>query len=158
MALAVKARPTGRLLFGSDGEQPTVVLPAVAANLSLPSVTIPADAIPSGAVIRRVTAGISFRKGVESSAALNAVAGDQEIQVRIDTPGTFINAIHIEDNTLSHAASSTEGGVLIMGSDDVSSEVSVVNATYEFQWTLAVVDGASITLHDVQTYLLVEYD
>jgi hypothetical protein len=29
--------------------------------------------------------------------------------------------------------------------------------TYEFQWQNALVDGASLTLHDFQTYLIIEF-
>jgi hypothetical protein len=147
--------PSGRLVFVSDA-QPTVVLPAVAANLTLPNVIVPAAAIPNGATIRRVTVGVSWRKQVESSGVTNAIDGDQNVQVRADTPGTWINGVNVDDNTLQTAASATEGGILLMGDNDVSTEVDEAD-TYNFRWALALVDGASLTLHDVQTYLIVEY-
>lgn len=156
MALLTKARPAGRLVFASEG-QPTVVLPSVAANVSLPSVTIPADFLPAGAQINRVIAGIAWRKQVDSSAAANAVNVAQNIQVRSDAPGSFVNAINIANNSLATDASATEGGEMLLGDEDISGEVDEAD-TYEFQWTDADVDGASLTLHDVQTYLLVDYD
>lgn len=147
---------SGRLVFPS-AISATVVLPATAANLALPSVTIPANSLPIGAAIKRVLAGMSWRKQVDSSGLANAVNVAQNIQVRSDAPGTFRNAIAVPDNALATAASGTDGGVLLIGALDIS--VEVVGAdTYEFQWTLADVDGNNLTLHDVQTYLIVEYD
>lgn len=131
----------------------TVVLPAVATNLILPSIVV---TVPSGITIDRVVAAISWRKQVESSAALNAINTAQQIRVRDDTPGTFRNAITIPDNSLETASSATEGGVMLYGDSDISAEVDG-DDTYEFQWQDAEVDGASLTLHDVQTFLIIEY-
>lgn len=145
----------GRKLF-PGGIDDRIVLPAVAASLVLPSVTIESGDLPSGITIARVIAAVSWRKQVDSSAALNAVNGAQQIQVRDDTPGTFRNAISIPDNALETVASATEGGIVLFGAIDISVEVDGVD-TYEFQWQNALVDGASLTLHDFQTYLIVEY-
>lgn len=144
----------GRLIFPSDGVQATVVLPSVAANLSLPNVTV-AD-LPANLTIDRVTAAIAYRKQVDSSGSANAVNVAQQIQVRSDTPGTFRNAIKMADNSLATAAGATEGGMMILGGTDISVEVTGED-TYNFQWTSADVDGASLTLHDVQTYLIIQY-
>lgn len=152
----VKSRASGRKVYASVNAVATVVLPAAAANVALPSVTIPSDFIPSGSSIARVFAAVSWRKQVDSSALANAVNGAQTIQVRSDAPGTFRDAIDVADDTLATGASASEGGVMLVGDNDLS--VEVVGAdTYEFQWTLALVDGASITLHDIQTFLLVDY-
>ena len=99
---------------------------------------------------------MSWRKQVESSAALNAINNAQQIQVRDDSPGTFRNAITIPDNALETAASATEGGIVLFGAADISVEVDG-DDIYEFQWQNAQVDGASLTLHDFQTFLIVEY-
>ena len=150
------ADPSGRLVFASDIFA-TVVLTSIAGNLSLPDVTIPSGAIPTGVSISRVLAGVSWRKQVDSSGVANAINVAQVIQVRSDAPGTFRNAIDIPNNALATGANSTEGGVMIVGDNDIS--VEVVGADiYEFQWTLADVDGNNLTLHDFQTYLILEYD
>lgn len=141
-----------RFAFSSD-VQPSAVLPAVAANVALPSVTIPAGVLQGR--ITRVVAGVSWRKQVDSSGVANAVNGAQTIQVRSDAPGTFRNAVNIADGALSTAASGTEGGSMLIGDNDIKVEVTGAD-TYEFQWTNAAVDGASLTLHDVQTFLFVE--
>ena len=151
------AAPSGRLTFASD-LQLTIVVGVAAGDKALPSVTIPAGAIPSGASISRVLAAISYRKSVESSAVANAIAGaGQAVQVRDDTPGVWRDAIDTPDNSLPHVASATEAGYMQIGDNDIS--VEVVGADiYEFQWNDAEVDGDSLTFYDVQTYLIVEYD
>lgn len=145
-----------RLLFWSD-LQPTVVLPAVAADIALPSVAVDLALQPTGTTIKRVLAGMSFSKKVDSSGGANAVVGNQEIQVRSDAPGTFRDAISMPDNVLATASGATEGGLLVVGNHDIAAEV-VATDTYEFQWTSALVDGASLTLHDVQTLIIVEFE
>ena len=150
------ARLGGRLTFSSD-IQATVVVNAVAADVALPGVVIPAGAIPPGATISRVLASVTWRKSVESSAAPNAVNGAQAVQVRSDAPGTWRNAIDLADNSLDHAANATEGGMMLVGDNDLSVEVTGAD-TYELQWEQALVDGASITFHDWQCHLLVEYE
>ena len=143
----------GRLVFAGP-VQATVVLPAVAASLVLPSVNI--SALPAGITIDRVIAAVAWRKQVESSATDNAIDGAQQVQVRSDAPGTFLDAITISDNSLATLASATEGGVMLLGDSDISVEVIGVD-TYQFQWQNAQVDGAFLTLHDFQTYLILEY-
>jgi hypothetical protein len=152
---AGNAGKAGRVVLSSD-IQATVVVNAVAADVSLPSVVVPAGFIPTGTSIQRVIAAVSWRKSVESSAVANAVNVAQNIQVRSDAPGTWRDAINIPDNSLAHDASATEPGFLIPGDNDISVEVTVAD-TYEFQWENADVDGASITFHDWQCFLIVEY-
>jgi hypothetical protein len=141
-----------RLVFAS-AVVAIVVLPAVSVNLILPSVVVN---IPADVTIDRVIAAIAWRKQVDSSAAVNAINTAQQIRVRDDTPGTYRNAITLADNSLETASSATEGGLMLLGDSDISAEVDG-DDTYEFQWQDAEVDGASLTLHDVQTYIIVEY-
>ena len=149
--------PSGRLVFASD-LQLTVVLGLAAGDKALPSVTIGAGDIPSGASISRVSAAISWRKSVESSSLANAIDGaGQAVQVRDDTPGTWRDAIDTPNDSLPHVADATEAGCMLIGDNDVSIEVTGAD-TYEFQWNDAEVDGDSLTFYDVQTYLIVEYD
>lgn len=143
----------GRLVYGG-AVQGQVVLPSGASSLTLPSVEV--DSIPAGITLGRVIAAIAWRKQVDSSGALNALASTQQIRVRSDAPGTFRDAITMSNNALETVASATEGGMMLYGDSDISAEVTGVDI-YEFQWQLALVDGASLTLHDVQTYLLLEY-
>lgn len=147
---------SGRLVFTSDIVA-TVVLTSVAGDIALPDVIIPAGAIPTGVSINRVLAGVSWRKQVDSSGVANAVNVAQIIQVRSNAPGTFRDAINIPNNALETALNATEGGVMIVGDNDIS--VEVVGAdVYNFQWTDADVDGNNLTLHEFQSYLILEYD
>lgn len=152
---AGNAGKAGRAVYSSQ-IQATLVLNAVASDESLPSVTVPSSFVPKGTTIRRVTAAISWRKGVESSGSANAVNVAQNIQVRSDAPGTWRDAIPIPDNALAHAADATEPGSLILGNTDIKVEVTGADI-YEFQWENSDVDGASITLHDVQTHLIIDF-
>ncbi len=142
-----------RQVFESDGVQATVVVNATAGDKSMPSISV---TIQANRTVDRVTAAFAWRKQVNSSGSANAVNVAQHIQVRSDAPGCWVNAIGIADNSLSTAASATEGGMMIMGSDDIKGEVAATDI-YEFQWDNADVDGASLTFHDVQTYIIVEY-
>lgn len=144
----------GNRLVRGGSHLDRLVLPSIAASLPLPSVNL--NRIPPGVTLGAVFAAIAWRKQVDSSAVLNAINGTQFIRVRADTPGTFVNAITMDDNGLETVASAPEGGMMLYGDIDISAEV-VGEDIYEFQWELALVDGASLTLHDVQTYLIVEY-
>ena len=53
--------------------------------------------------------------------------------------------------------SETRPGIVWIGDNEISSEVDVFNATYNFQWEDADVDGDSLLLYDVQTALIVEW-
>ena len=138
----------------SSAIQPTVVVNATAADKSLPKVTI---TLQTGRTIDRVTAAFAWRKQVESSGSANAVNVAQKIQIRIDTPGCWVDAITLADNSLATAASATEGGMMILGEINIKSDVAATDG-YDFQWENADVDGVSLTFHDVQTYLIIDYD
>ena len=155
MAFGNTPTPNSRLIFASD-VQATVTLTSVAADVSLPSVTIPTGSIPVGATINRVVAAIAWRKQVDSSGLENAINVAQTIQVRSDAPGTFRDAINVPDNSLSTAANTTEGGIMFIGDNDISVEVDDPD-TYEFQWGSADVDWDNLVLHDVQTFLLLDF-
>ena len=78
------------------------------------------------------------------------------MQVRDDTPGTWRDAINFVDDQFGLAASTREGGDVLMGSIDIAVEVDG-NDTYNFQYLLAKADLASINWNDVQTGLRILY-
>jgi hypothetical protein len=150
-------RQTGRAansrVFPSE-LQATVVLTSSQQNLALPAVTV---ALPEGVTVVRALVAIVWRKQVDSSGAPNAINGaNQRIRVRETVAGTFANAIIIPDNSLATGADAQEGGMLVEGTLDISEEVAG-DGTYEVQWENAQVDGDNLTLHDMQTYLVVEF-
>ncbi len=155
-----------KAIFWSE-VQPSVVIPAVAADLDFPNVVIPASAIPAGATTTFVNAILKWRKQVDSSGSTNAIKGaSKTIRVKKSTGawGTDdVIAIDVPDNTLSTDASSTEGGDMIVGDNNVSSVVDAVNATYNFRSEetnrsdAILVDGASLTLVDVQVGIQIRW-
>lgn len=149
------AQKGGRITRSSN-LQATVVIDASAANKSLPSVAVESGALPPNATITRVFAGISWRKQTDSSTSANATVAAQIIEVDI-TGGFATTAIDIPDNSFATTGSADEGGFLLVGDNDIKAEVAEGSTTL-FQWTAADVDGASLTLQDVQTHLLIEYE
>ncbi len=143
--------------FWSDPQE-AVVIPAVAGNLALPDVTV-AD-IPNGATVVRAIAMLKFRVIENTNGAANKLNGatvaatSQVIQVRDDTPSAYIDAIKFVDDQFGIAASTREGGDVLIGSIDVSGTVDG-NDTYNFQFLQALADLASLEMNDVQTGLRV---
>lgn len=140
--------------FWSD-VQATVTITATAQDLSLPDVVV--AEIPAGANIFRSIAMFKFRAVEDTSALANNLddgggATAPSIQVRADTPGTFINAINIVDGMAQVPASSREVGDVWIGDNDVSGEVDG-NDTYNFQIDVAEAEGSNLILRDVQTGL-----
>lgn len=130
----------------------SIVVNATAADKTLGTVVVPA--LPTGYSIVSAFVAVAWRKGVESSTVANAVNVAQNIQIQKGA-GAFATVIALPDNSLAHAASATEGGSLLSGDTDVAATVDGA-ATYTIKWTLADVDGASLTFHDVQVFIILE--
>ena len=130
--------------FWSDPQEEVVVTDS-ATTPTLPSVTV--SDIPVGAAIVRVAAMFKFRAVENTNAAANKLSGttvaatSQVIQVRSDAPGTWTDAIKFVDDQFGVAASTREGGDVLIGSIDIAGEVDT-NDTYEFQWLCALADVA----------------
>ncbi|MDP2728988.1 MAG: hypothetical protein Q8O55_00670 [Dehalococcoidales bacterium] len=154
-----------RQLFSMDFwsvPQEEVAIPAVgaAATLTLPTVTI-AD-LPAGATIVRAIAMLKCRIMENTNVAANKLSGatvadtSQVIQVRDDTPGTWRDAIKFVDDQFGIAASTREGGDVLIGDTDIAVEVDA-NDGYNFQYLLAAADVAALNLNDVQVGLRIWY-
>lgn len=147
----------GRRVIPSE-MQPTVVLTGAAPNLSLPSVVVPASVLPPGATMTAAYAAISWRKMVDSSGSANAIVAAAGNKIEVDITGGFsTTAILLIDNVMSVEGNGAEGGGVILGFIDIKAEVAEGSTTL-FQWSGADVDAASLTLHDVQTYIIVEFE
>jgi len=133
--------------------QISVTVTAGASDLSLPTVTLPNIT----GTITHVYAGIKFRMIENTNGAANKLDGAQDIQVRVDTPGAWADAINFVDDQFGLAASTREGGDCVIGNIDLVGTVTAFNDGYEFQWDEAVADLANIVLNDVQTFLIVSY-
>lgn len=134
--------------------QEEVAVTAVAGDLALPNVVV--AGIPAGATVVRVVAMFKSRVIENTNAAVNKLNGAQEIQVRDDTPGAWADAINFVDDQFGLAASTREGGDVIVGAIDLVATVDG-NDTYNFQWASAVADQANLQFNDVQVGLRVWY-
>jgi hypothetical protein len=146
-----------RQLFSMDFwsvPQEEVALTAGAGDKALPDVTI--ANLPAGATIVRAFAMFKFRMVENTNGAANKLNGAQEIQVRDDTPSAWIDAINFVDDQFSIAATTREGGDVIIGAINLSATVDG-NDTYNFQWDEAIADLANIQFNDVQVGLRIWY-
>lgn len=137
---------------------------AAAADLSFSDVVLPTGFLPSGAVVQAVYLLFKWRKQVDSSGAANAINGaSKTIRVKKSTGawGTDdVVGITVADNQLATALNATEGGDMIVGDADISSEVDDLdNVTYNVRseqtnrTDALVVDAASLTLYDIYSGL-----
>ncbi len=145
--------------FWSEYQEEVQVAQA-AGTLSMPNVTV--SDIPAGATIVRAIAMVKARAVENTNGAANKLDGatvaatSQVIQVRDDTPGTWRDAINFVDDQFGLAASTREGGEVILGQVDIAVEVDG-NDTYNVQWLLAKADQDVINFNDVQVGLRVWY-
>lgn len=157
-AVIVEAASTARVLNTLDFwslPQEEVALTGTAGDKSLPSVVV-AD-LPAGATIVRAIAMFKFRS-IENHtfAGVNKLDGAQEIQVKENAAGSFIDAINLVDDQFTIAETTREGGDVIIGAIDVKAQVDG-NDTYAFQWDEAWADETGINFNDVQCGIRVWY-
>ena len=148
---------TGEQLSSADfwsNLQEEVQINAAGVTAALPAVTV--DGIPAGATILRAIAMFKFRMLENTNAAANKLNGAQAIQVRIDTPGAWGNALNLVDDQFGIAASLREGGDVCIGSIDISSIVSG-NDGYELQWANGRADQDFLNFNDVQVGIRIWY-
>ena len=139
--------------FWSDPQEEAQIN-AAGITVALPTVTI--AGIPAGATILRAIAMFKFRMIENTNAAANKLNGAQAIQVRVDTPGAWGDAINLVDDQFGIAASLREGGDVCIGSIDISGIV-VGNDGYEFQWADGKADQDFLNFNDVQVGIRVWY-
>lgn len=129
-------------------------------TVTLPSVII--DGIPAGATVFRAIAMFKFRMVENTNAAANKLNGatvpgtSQDIQVRDDTPGAWIDAINFADDQFSLEGQTREGGDVCIGSKDISGIVDE-NDGYEFRWLLGKADLDFLNFNDVQMGIRIWY-
>ena len=126
----------------------------VAGDKALPDVTV--GGLPAGATIVRAAAMFKFRMVEETSAGANALDGAQEIQVRDDSPGAWIDAINFIADQFTLASEAREGGDVCIGAVDISATVDG-NDTYNFQWDEALADADGIKFNDIQVGIRIWY-
>lgn len=148
--------PASQKLLKSSGVTASVAVSSTAGNKTLASVTIPADILPTGTSIAEAYAAVSWGMQVESSGSDNAVDGAQEIQIQQSGAAAWTDAIDVADNSLFTTASTSRGGIVLFGADDISAIIEE-DVTIDFRWESAQVDGDSLTFYDFQTFIIVYF-
>jgi len=140
--------PVAHIDFWSDTVD-AIDLPAIAADVDLPNVVV--AGLPSGTLVR-VVAMLKVRVTENTSSdGPNAINGVQAIRIKKSTGVWGVNdvvAIDLADNMWTLAASTREAGDLLIGDNDVKSEVDG-NETYNLRFENALVDLANLRLNDV---------
>ena len=135
-----------------------ITLTTATANVDLPNITI-AD-IPANTTIVRVVGMIKMRALNNTNQATNAINGASVINVKKSTGAWAIDdvlLINIADNIWSTTASTKEGGMLVEGYNDASTEVDE-NATYNLRFNGNIfVDGNNLELIDVMVGLKIYF-
>lgn len=116
--------------------------------------------VPANTTIVRVVGMLKMRAINNTSVATNAINGAVVIKVKKST-GTWgvddVALISLPDNILSVSASTKEGGLLIDGNNNASTEVDG-NATYNLRFDgNTFVDAANLKLIDVSAGLRVYF-
>lgn len=153
---AAEATRTGgfySLDFWSNPQE-EVSVPAVAADQALPDIVV--AGIPTGATVVRAVLMFKARMIENTNAAANKLNGAQDIQLRTDAPGAWVDAINFLDDMFGINGTTREGGDVIIGDIDLSATV-IGNDTYNTQWDEAIADLASLNFNDVQVGLRVWY-
>jgi hypothetical protein len=128
--------------------QPQAQLPAIAADVALPSITI--ANISAGATVVKALMFLKFRNVENTNAAVNSVSGAQNIQAQKAVAGAYITGIALAGGEMSVPASTREFGDVIMGTTDISAQVPANGAVMNFKWTSALAAHANLNFNDVQ--------
>jgi hypothetical protein len=96
---------------------------------------------------------LKFRKLGDSSGNDNGVNGAQNIQASGDGGTTWVTGIALGGDEFSCPASALETGDVMMGTDDIKSQVPANGASMQFQWTDALAMELSLDFYDIQVGL-----
>jgi hypothetical protein len=135
--------------------QEEVSLTSVVGDKTLPDVVV--SGVPFGATIVKAIVMFMFRVVENTNAAVNKLNGAQEIQIRDDSPSAWTDCINLVDDQFSLAASTREGGTVVIGSTNVAGTV-VGDDTYNFQWDEAISDQDNLQFNDIQIGIRIWYE
>jgi hypothetical protein len=128
-----------------------VQLSTVPGDKSFPSITI--GGLPTGVSIARAIMMLVFRTLENTNAAQNYINGAQNIQVEKAAAGSWITGIALAGGELDVPASTRETGSVLMGTNDISSQIPANGATMSFKWTSALAAQNNLNLNDLQVGL-----
>jgi hypothetical protein len=156
------AASQARELYTMDFWGDVVEEVAVTGSQSTPAITggdvVVAD-LPSGATIVRAIVMMKFRM-IENTYAggVNKLDAASALPMQVDDSGDtgWLTCIDFVDDAFAMAASTREGGDIIIGDIDVAARVDG-NDTYDFQWLNAKADQNNIQFNDVQMGIRIWY-
>lgn len=117
-------------------------------NLALTGADVVIAGIPTGATLIRVVVMFMCRAVENTNATANKLDGAQNIEVNFGG-GAFIDAINMADDLFGVAASTREGGAVMVGDIDVKATVTG-NETCTFRIDSAKADLANLNFNDYQ--------
>jgi len=114
--------------------------------------------LPAGATVVRAIVMMKFRMVENTNAAENSLdcTAVQPIQVDDSANNGWVTAIDFVDEQFKIAATTREGGDVLIGDNDVSARVDG-NDTYDFQWLNAKAHLANIQFNDIQMGIRIWY-
>lgn len=128
---------------------PTITLSSISADVNLLNIII--SNVPANTVPVNVFVNVRVRALNNTNVGANAINVASAVRIKKSTGAWGVDdivAITIPDNALSCAASTKEGGLPLLSSINVSSEVDG-NATYNLRFEDIKVDGDNLELIDV---------
>ena len=134
-----------------------IALTQAASDDVLPNVVLP---VLAGRTIDRVYVGFAIGFIENAHAAANGFTAAVDVMIKASA-GVWdtddIPAINLKDNQIMTAGSEKRAGVVFIGDQDVSAEVTAFNDTYNMRIDACTVDNDGLSLYDVQTFLVVIY-
>lgn len=150
----------GRMLFTMDFWSDPVEEKAVTAaqvTAAVGAAVVVAD-LPAGATIVRAIVMMKFRMVENTNAAENSLDCTAVQPIQVDDSGNtgWVTAIDFVDEQFKIAATTREGGDVLIGDNDVAARVDG-NDTYDFQWLNAKAHLANIQFNDIQMGIRIWY-
>lgn len=114
--------------------------------------------LPAGATIVRAIVMMKFRMVENTNAAENSLDCTAVQPIQVDDSGNtgWVTCIDFVDEQFKIAATTREGGDVLIGDNDVSARVDG-NDTYDFQWLNAKAHLANIQFNDIQMGIRILY-
>jgi len=117
-----------------------------AGDVDLPDVVVPA--LPTGYSIYRAIMFIKCRSIEDTSASANQLDGDQNVLIQKGS-GPFANCLQLKSNMFPVSASVVSDGHTVYGEADIKAVVDGAG-TYSFKIKMALADGDSLILNEIQ--------
>jgi len=151
----------GKMLFSMDFWSDVVEEIVVTGAQATPAITggnvVVAD-LPGTATIVRAVVMMKYRMVENDNAAENSLDADAPLPMQVDDVANngWLSCIDFVDEMCKIAATTREGGDVIIGDIDVAARVDG-NDTYDFQWLNAKAHLANLRFNDVQMGIRIWY-